>query len=153
MNKKVIFLKVLLNQEIRFKKYISKSFGLLMLKFSLYCITLIFVSHRAVAYFRVFLHAYFWLFYLSISSYLKMHLCTVRSDIYTRFSQKFSITGITFFKNLEIQLRLGGYNITPLPYPATQSLLPSPLKPQLYHIPIKSHTHTFRAYFLRTMYM
>ena len=34
------------------------------------------------------------------------------------------------------------YNIIPLPYPATQSLLPAPLKPQLYTSPKNQHTHT-----------
>ena len=36
---------------------------------------------------------------------------------------------------------VAGYNVTRLHYPATQSFLPSILKPKLYHIPIKS-THT-----------
>ena len=43
-----------------------------------------------------------------------------------------------------IQTRLvesDNYNTTPLLYPATQSLLLSPLKPQLYTSP-KTHTHT-----------
>ena len=37
----------------------------------------------------------------------------------------------------------GVYNITPLPYPATQSLLPSSIKPQLYTSPKILHTCTF----------
>ena len=36
-------------------------------------------------------------------------------------------------------------NIIPLPYHATQSLLPSPLKPQLYIYPKKNtHTHGYK---------
>ena len=40
---------------------------------------------------------------------------------------------------------LGVYNIIPLPHPATQSLLPSSRKPELYtspKIPKILHTHT-----------
>ena len=43
-------------------------------------------------------------------------------------------TSITNLKKLEIQprlLELAEQNLTPLPYPATQSLIPIPLKPQL----------------------
>ena len=36
----------------------------------------------------------------------------------------------------------GDYNIIPLPYPATWSLLPSPLKPQLYTSSKNLHTCT-----------
>ena len=52
-------------------------------------------------------------------------------------------------------LWLADHKFTPLlPYPATQSRLPSPLKPQRYYIPsIKSHTHTFIAYSFISTYM
>ena len=43
-----------------------------------------------------------------------------------------------------------GRNQTPLHYPVTQSLLPNPFKPQLYHIQISQlelHTHTINNLF------
>ena len=53
----------------------------------------------------------------------------------------------------KIQTRLlesAEQHLTPLPYPATQSLLHSSLKPHLYHIPIKSQTHTFIRKYINT---
>ena len=52
-------------------------------------------------------------------------------------------------KNLELYLdyvkESASDYLTPLHYPATQSILPSSFKPQLYHIPIKStHTQLFK---------
>ena len=55
--------------------------------------------------------------------------------IYLYFRPKISITNI---KKFLIQLRLlesSEQNLTPLPYPATQSLLTPPLKPQFYTSP------------------
>ena len=62
--------------------------------------------------------------------------------------QNISITSITNIKKLVIHPRLlesVGHNVTPLSYPATQTLLPSHFKPQLSNIPIKAHTHHFIA--------
>ena len=59
----------------------------------------------------------------------------------TSKTRYFKITLQQKFKfNLDL-LKSAGYNLTPLYCPVTQSFIPFPFKPQLYHIPIKS-THT-----------
>jgi hypothetical protein len=66
--------------------------------------------------------------------------------IHYQLYQNISIKSKIYVKNIWIlQTRLmesGDYNTTPLPFPATQSLLPSPLS-HSFVIPKKStHTHT-----------
>ena len=70
-------------------------------------------------------------------SFKKIEANKILSDIFTK------IYKLNKCQQVEIQARLvqsAGYNLTPLHCSATQSFLPSPLKPQLYHIPINS-TH------------